>query len=64
MQQARLKLLQQMPIFGGLDKESLLFLLNLSPTVTVRAGDFFFHEQQKSGTMYVLEKGKVAVLKS
>jgi len=64
MKQARLKILQQMPIFGGLNKDSLLFLMDLSPSVIVRTGDFFFHEQQKSGTMYVLEKGKVAVLKS
>lgn len=63
MHHERLKILQRMPVFGGLTKESLLFLLNLAPTVTIPAGDFYFHEMQRGGTMYVLEKGKVAVFK-
>lgn len=63
MNKTRLKAFQQMPIFGGLTEESILFLLNLCPMVKVPAGEFYFHELQKGGSMYVLEKGKVAVIK-
>lgn len=64
MQQTRLRILQQMPIFGGLNTDTLLYLLHLSSTVEIKAGRFFFHEQQKGGSMYVLDTGKVAVLKT
>jgi CRP-like cAMP-binding protein len=63
MYERRLKILQQMPVFGGLSEDSLAFLLNLAPIVSIPTGDFFFHEMQRGGTMYVLEKGKVAVFK-
>jgi len=64
MQEARIALLQQMPIFGGIREETLGFLLALSPVVFVRKGDFFFREGDAADSMFVLEEGKVAVLKS
>ena len=56
-------LLQQMPIFGAIDDESLQFLLDPVPTITVPAGDYFFRENDPADCMYVLESGSVAVLK-
>lgn len=64
MQAARIELLQQMPIFGGIRAEILQFLLALCPTVSVSEDDFFFREHDQGDAMFVLEAGKAAVLKS
>jgi len=64
MQEARIELLQQMPIFGGIRTEILQFLLALCPIVSAPANEFFFREHDQGDSMFVLEMGKVAVLKS
>ena len=64
MQEARIELLQRMPIFGGIRTEILQFLLALCPTVSVPQNDFFFREHDQGDAMFVLEAGKAAVLKS
>jgi CRP/FNR family cyclic AMP-dependent transcriptional regulator len=60
----RVELLQGMPIFGAIDERALAFLLEQTRTVTVRAGEYFFRETDPADCMYVLEAGRVAVLKS
>jgi CRP-like cAMP-binding protein len=60
---ARIELLQQMPIFGGVRDETLQFLLEPTRVVDVAAGGFFFREQDPADCMFVLETGRVAVLK-
>ena len=42
MQKARIELLQRMPIFGGIRTETLHFLVDLCPIVSVPAHHFFF----------------------
>ncbi len=64
MQEARIELLQQMPVFGGIRIEVLEFLLGICPVISVSASDFFFRERDKGESMFVLEKGTAAVLKS
>lgn len=64
MQAERLRLLQNMPIFGGIRHEILDHLLTVSPIVTMAAGSYFFREHDKGGSMYVLERGTAAVLKT
>ena len=64
MQEARIELLQRMPIFGGIRTDILEFLLGLCPVVSVPANDFFFRERDQADSMFVLEAGKAAVLKS
>ena len=64
MQEARIELLQRMPIFGGTRPEILQFLLGFCPIVSVPANEFFFREDQQGDSMFVLELGKAAVLKS
>ena len=64
MQQARIALLQGMPIFGGIREDILSFLLDLSPVVLVRKDDLFFRENDQASSMFVLEEGKVAVVRS
>ena len=64
MEKARIELLQRMPVFGGIRADILEFLLPLCPIVEVRAGEFFFRENDAADSMFVLDAGKVAVLKS
>ena len=63
MDRARIQLLQQMPIFGGIDDEALQFLLDPVPSVSVSKGAFFFREREPTDGMFVLESGHVSVLK-
>jgi CRP/FNR family transcriptional regulator, cyclic AMP receptor protein len=62
--EARIELLQHMPIFGGIRADVLQFLLGLCPVVSVPAKEFFFREHDQADSMFVLEAGKVAVVKS
>ena len=64
MQEMRIELLQRMPIFGGIRADTLQFLLACCPIVSVPPNEFFFRESQPGDAMFVLEKGKAAVLKS
>ena len=64
MQEARIELLQRMPIFGGIRADTLEFLLSFCPIVPVAANEFFFREHQQGDLMFVLEKGEADVLKS
>ena len=61
---SRIELLQRMPIFGGIRADILQFLLGLCPVVPVATDQFFFHEHDQANSMFVLETGKAAVLKS
>jgi CRP-like cAMP-binding protein len=61
---ARIELLQAMPVFGAVREDTLTFLLGLSSTVTVAAGDFFFREAEEAHSMFVLENGTAAVVKN
>ena len=64
MQQARIELLQAMPIFGGVRANILEFLLGLCPVESVSKNEFFFREGDQADSMFVLEAGQAAVLKS
>jgi CRP/FNR family transcriptional regulator, cyclic AMP receptor protein len=63
MSATRMDLLQQMPIFGAIRDDALAFLLDAVPSVRVAAGQYFFRERDPADCMYVLESGRVAVLK-
>jgi CRP/FNR family transcriptional regulator, cyclic AMP receptor protein len=64
MNQTRLALLQQMPVFGGIRNDILQFILDVSPIVAVPKGKFFFHQDDAANAMFVLEQGEVAILKT
>ena len=53
-----------MPVFGALHEDSLLLLLGHARSVEVNAGDYYFHENDQANSMFVLEAGRVAVIKS
>lgn len=60
----RIELLQRMPIFGALREDTLQFLLEQARTKTVPAGGYFFREKDPADSLYVLEAGRVAVIKA
>jgi CRP-like cAMP-binding protein len=64
MHERRIELLQRMPVFGGIRTDVLQFLLGVCPVVTIPANAFFFRENENGDSMYVIETGKAAVLKS
>jgi CRP-like cAMP-binding protein len=59
----RIELLQQMPIFGAVHERALRLLLEPTQSVKVTAGSYFFREQEPAQCMYVLESGRVTVVK-
>ena len=61
MSRSRLRLLQGMPIFGGIEEQTLHFILDNSPFIEVRTGDTFFQEGAQANSMYVLVKGRVTI---
>jgi CRP/FNR family cyclic AMP-dependent transcriptional regulator len=63
MREARIELLQRMPVFGGIRADVLQILLGLCPVVSVPTNEYFFHEHDQADSMFVLEAGKVAILK-
>lgn len=64
MEEARIALLQNMPIFGGIRRDVLEFLLSSCPAVNVPANATFFCEGDHGDQLFVLENGQAAVLKS
>lgn len=63
MKQARIDLLQSMPVFGGVSKEALEFLIDHSTILHLSSGEYFFREGDSAVSMFVLEQGKVVVSK-
>jgi CRP/FNR family cyclic AMP-dependent transcriptional regulator len=59
----RVELLQQMPLFGAVRDDALQLLLEGAGSVRVAAGEYFFREQEPAQSMFVLESGRVAVVK-
>lgn len=64
MASARIELLQNMPIFGGLKVDALDLILQLSRSVVVPEGEFFFRQGEEGKSTFVLERGQVSVVKS
>ncbi len=58
MLEARIQLLQRMPIFGGIQTDILQFLLTFCPVVSVPIDEFFFREHEQGDSLFVLETGK------
>lgn len=56
-------MLQAMPIFGGIREDVLEFLLSEALILSVPHGEYFFRENVRGTSMYVLEEGRVLVTK-
>ena len=63
MNTERIRLLQAMPLFGGVSDQTLTFLLERSRRIDVAEGENFFCENDEARTLYVLEVGIVSVIK-
>ncbi len=63
MTEARRHILKNIPLFGALSPDTLDFLLQHSLEVLCKPGAYFFHEGDEAQSIYVIESGRVAVLK-
>ena len=61
MEADKLKLLQRMPIFGGVNATALEFLLERAVNVEISAGEPFFREGDSGTSAFVLEAGRVSI---
>jgi len=52
-----------MPIFGAVSDAAVRFLIEQARVVCVRAQEFFFHEGDQASGMFVLESGRVAIMR-
>jgi len=59
----RSRLLGNVPIFGGIDLDTVRFLVARSTRVEVAAGDWFFRQGSRGTSAFVLESGRVSILK-
>jgi CRP-like cAMP-binding protein len=57
-------MLQGMPIFGGVSEATLELLLNKALIIEVAKEQFFFQEGDLDNSIYILEKGSVAVYRN
>ena len=64
MQPTRIELLQRMPVFGAIREDMLELLLAHAKAVAVQADAYFFREHDAASSMFVLETGRVSVIKS
>ena len=63
MDEQRIQLLQGTPIFGAIQASTLEILLGSAANAEVPAGSHFFREGEAAKAMFVLESGRVAVVK-
>jgi CRP/FNR family cyclic AMP-dependent transcriptional regulator len=59
----QIKLLQAMPIFGGVSDDAIRFLMDLARDVDMPAGDYFYREGDAAKSVFVLDVGKVELIK-
>jgi CRP-like cAMP-binding protein len=58
------QLLQKIAIFGALSNDTLDFLLRRTEEIRFATGDYVFRENDNANAMFIIESGKVAVLKN
>ena len=63
MRAARFDLLQRMPVFGAIREDALRLLLEHAREREAKAGAYFFRENDPADSMFVIESGRVAVVK-
>lgn len=61
---AKVALMKRTPLFSALREETIAFLLEFTRTVEIRANEYFFREGDDAASVYILEKGSAAVIKS
>jgi len=61
--EARISLLQTMPVFGGLSAEAITLLLGRAVDRHRGGGEFFYHAGDSAESLYVLESGRVSLVR-
>lgn len=64
MTPTRTVLLQRMPIFGAISAATLEYLVGQTRTAQRAAGECFFREGEVANQMFVLEAGRVEIVKN
>ena len=59
----KVELLQSTPAFGALNDDAVTFLLGLTATRHVAAGEFVVREGDEASCLYIVETGEMSVLK-
>ena len=59
----RIRLLQTMPFFGAINDKSVELILSQSEVCQIPAGDYLYRQGDQGDCLYVLEKGRVDILK-
>lgn len=59
----QIELLQNMPLFGGMTKETLELIVDASDIIPIKKGEYAFRENDTGNTMFVVVQGNMAVLK-
>ena len=63
MSGSRIRLLQGMPVFGALRADTLELILERSREDRASEGEYFFHESSEADGFFVLQSGRVLVLR-
>jgi CRP-like cAMP-binding protein len=61
MLSGRLRFLQEMPIFGGVNEATLESILHKAKIIEVESGGYYFREGDLDNSIYIIEQGRVAV---
>lgn len=64
MSEQSIRLLQNLPIFGGINFSTIELILRQSSLVHKKQGELFFREGEPGCSMYVMQKGSAAVIKT
>ena len=60
----RARLLKEVPVFGGLNEDTIQFILDRANHNKMSKGEFLFKEGEHTASMYVMETGRISILKS
>jgi CRP/FNR family cyclic AMP-dependent transcriptional regulator len=64
MEKANIGLLKGIALFGGLDDGALGLLMERATLVSLPKGQFFFREGEPADSLFILQSGRVAILKA
>ena len=57
-------MLQNLPIFGGINSATIEMILGLSSLVRKKQGEYFFREGEAGASAFVMQKGSASIIKS
>ena len=61
---SRYSLLKNVPVFGAIRQDVIELLVSQAPIINIKQGQYLFREGDATTSMYVIEKGEVAVVKT